>query len=593
MSTTSLKHRGGSFLVDNPEPQDVFTPEDFGQEATLLAQTTRDFIENEVVPVLDRLEAQESGLMPALLKKAGEVGLLCADVPETYGGLEVDKATSMLLVESLSRGGSFCVAHGGHTGIGTLPIVYFGTPEQKQEWLPKLATGEKLSAYALTETSSGSDALAAKATARRDGDHWVLNGEKQFITNAGFADLFIVFAKIDGDKFTAFLVPADAPGVSVGAEEKKMGIKGSSTRSLILSDARIPVSNLLGEPGRGHVIAFNILNVGRFKLGAGATGAAKDAWNESMHYAAEREQFDRPLASFPLIQGKLAQMAARIFAAESAVYRTAGLIDAAIAQIDSSAADHDPQVIRAIEEFSVECSIIKVFGSEVLDFVADEAVQIFGGYGYVADYPVERTYRDARINRIYEGTNEINRMLIPGVLLKRAMKGELPLLAAAKDVQEALLAIPSFENGSDGPDFAAETEQIDKAKKAILLVAGTAAQIYGPKIQKEQEVLAWAADMVMEAYALESAVLRARKMAAAGTKIPVVRDLVTLLAYDATERIGAAGREALLHLREGDDLRMLLAGLRRFTKPIPVDTAAARRRAAEKLGEIGRYRMPA
>jgi len=592
MSTTdTLKVRGGSFLIEAPAVDDVFTPEDFNEEGRLLEQTTREFIENEVVPVMDRLEAQEEGLMPSLLKKAGEIGLLAADVPEAFGGIAVSKSVSMLLAESLAKGGSFPVAFGAHTGIGTLPIVYFGTPEQKQEWLPKLATGEMLGAYALTETSSGSDALAAKATAKLDGDEWVLNGEKQFITNAGFADLFIVFAKVNGEDFTAFIVPASAKGVSVGEEEKKMGIKGSSTRSLILADARIPKDNLLGEQGRGHVIAFNILNVGRFKLGAGCVGGSKIALNDALGYAQERHQFERPLASFPLIAGKLADMAARIFGAESATYRTAGLLDDAIAAIDPATDDRDREIIRAIEEFSIECSIIKVHGSEVLDFCVDECVQIFGGYGFVNDYPAERYYRDSRINRIYEGTNEINRMLIPGMILKRALKGELPLLAAAKTVQDALMEIPDFGEDLDRAPFEAETEVVDKLKKAVLLVSGVAAQKYGPKIQDEQEVLAWTSDMILETYGLESAVLRARKLVAAGRDTAFIEDLVKLLAYDAVERVGRAGREALCHVSEGDDLRMQLAGLKRFTKPEAWDTAAARRRVGEQLVERGGYKL--
>ena len=594
MSTTIQHHRGGSFLIESVAPSDIFTPEDFEQEALLLAQTTREFIANEVEPVMERLEAKEDGLMVKLLKKAGEIGLLCTDVPETYGGLDLPKAASMLLVENLARGGSFPVTHGAHSGIGTLPLVYFGTEEQKNTWLPRLATGEIVGAYALTETGSGSDALAARATARLEGEEWILNGEKQFITNAGFADLYIVFAKIDGEKFSAFIVPASAPGVSVGEEEHKMGIRGSSTRSLILQDARIPRSSLLGEEGRGHVIAFNILNVGRFKLGAGAVGGAKVCIDDALRYGRERTQFGKPLTSFPLIQGKLAEMAALTFAGESATYRTAGLLDAAIAAIDPQSADHDRAVIEAIEEHSIECSIIKVLGSEVLDFAADECVQIFGGYGYVEDYPAERYYRDARINRIYEGTNEINRMVITGMLLKRAMKGELALMAAAKQVQDALLAIPDLGNGAERSDFADAIDQVERAKKALLLVAGVASLKFGPAIQKEQELLSWLADMVIQTYALESAVLRARKMRSAGSEIPMVRDLIALLQIRSSHELLRVGSEALSRVSEGDDLRMQLAGLRRFAKlSQPIDGAAARRRAASVLLENGGYRVPA
>jgi alkylation response protein AidB-like acyl-CoA dehydrogenase len=594
MSTTLHHHRGGSFLIESVEPDDVFTPEDFDQEALLLAQTTREFVANEVEPVMDRLEAKEEGLMVGLLKKAGEIGLLCTDVPEQYGGLELPKAASMLLVENLARGGSFPVTHGAHSGIGTLPLVYFGTEEQKKTWLPGLATGEIVGAYALTETGSGSDALAARATARLDGDEWVLNGEKQFITNLGFADLVFVFAKIDGEKFSAFIVPMDAPGVSVGEEEHKMGIRGSSTRSLILQDARIPRENLLGEAGKGHVIAFNILNVGRFKLGAGAIGGAKVCIDDALRYGRDRVQFGQPLTSFPLIQGKLADMVALTFAGESATYRTAGLLDAAIAAIDPQTSNHDRAVIEAIEEHSIECSIIKVLGSEVLDFAADECVQIYGGYGYVEDYPAERYYRDSRINRIYEGTNEINRMVITGMLLKRAMKGDLPLMGAAKQVQDALLAIPELGNGSERVEFADAIDQVERAKKALLLVAGVASLKFGPAIQKEQELLSWLADMVIHVYALESAVLRARKLAALNVEAPMVRDLVALLQARTSHQLLGVGSEALARVSEGDDLRMQLAGLKRFTKLAqPIDTAAARRRVGSILLENGGYRIPA
>lgn len=594
MSTENqTRFQGGSFLVETPDPQDVFTPEDFGQEALLLAQTTREFIANEVEPVVDRLEAKEAGLMVSIVKKAGEIGLLSTDVPEAFGGLDVPKTSTMLLVENLARGGSFNVTHGAHTGIGTLPIVYFGTDAQKNEWLPKLATGEKIGAYALTEQSSGSDALAAKTVAKLVDGHWVLNGEKQFITNAEFADLFIVFAKVDGEHFSCFLVPSDAPGVSTGAEEHKMGIRGSSTRSVILQDARIPEANLLGEVGKGHIIAFNVLNVGRFKLGVGAVGGAKVAIEDSIRYGRDRKQFDQPLTSFPLIQGKIADMAALTFAAESAAYRTAGLLDAAIAAIDPAATDHDREVIKAIDDHSIECAILKVLGSEVLDFCVDECVQIFGGYGYVEDYPAERYYRDARINRLYEGTNEINRMVIVGMLLKRAMKGELPLLAAAKTVQDALLSVPDFGNGSEKADFADAMDQLDRAKKSILLVAGVAALKYGPTIQKEQEMLAWLADMVIDTFALESAILRARKIAAAGHQVPAARDMIDILMVRTAQRLQNVGSEALSHTSEGDDLRVQLAGLRRFTKiAARIDTAAARRRIATLLVDEGKYRMP-
>ncbi len=585
--------RGGSFLIELTPFQEIQTPEDFSQETQLLAQTCRDFVKQEVLPVMERLEAQEEGLMPALLKKAGEIGLLAVDVPEAFGGLSAPKTQSMVVAESIAAGGSFPVAHGAQTGIGTLPIVYFGTAEQKQEWLPKLATGELITAYALTEAGSGSDALAAKSTAVLDGEEWVLNGEKMYITNGSFADVVIVFAKVDGEHFSAFIVPMDTPGVSPGAEEHKMGIKGSSTTSIVMQDARIPKANLLGEVGKGHIIAFNILNVGRFKLGAAVTGAAKEAIEKTIAYVSERKQFNKTLSEFPLTQNKLGTMAARIFAAESAVYRTAGYFDEAISALDKTHADYDREVIGAIDDYSIECSIIKVFASEVLDYVVDEMVQLYGGYGFVEDYPAARYYRDSRINRIFEGTNEINRMLIPGMILKRAMKGELPLLAAAKGIQDELLSIPSLGEEGEREAFAAELEQVAKLKKAVLLVAGVATQKLGTKLQEEQEVLVHAADMIMETYALESAVLRAQKMLAAGKKIPAVQAMITVLVAEAVERVGRAGRTALTHVTEGDELGMMLVGLKRFTKVPQVDTIAAARVAAQALLEHGSYRVPA
>ncbi len=591
---TKTVKTGGSFLIEDTAPEDVFTPEDFSEEAQLLGQTTREFIANEVEPLLDRLEAMEEGLLPSLLKKAGEIGLLATDVPEAYGGLNVEKSSTMLLVESLARGGSFNVGHGAHTGIGTLPIVYYGTQEQKDEWLPKLATGEAIGAYALTEQGSGSDALAAKTTAVLDGEEWVLNGEKMFITNAGFADLFIVFAKVNGEDFTAFIVPATAPGVSTGAEEHKMGIKGSSTRALVLQDARIPKSNLLGEQGKGHHIAFNILNVGRFKLGAGAVGGMKLALDTSVEYATQREQFGRPLTGFPLIQGKLADMTALTFASESALYRTAGLLDEAIARVDKSAEGADRKTIEAIGEHSIECSIIKVLASEVLDFCVDECVQIFGGYGFVSDYPAERLYRDARINRLYEGTNEINRMVIVGMLLKAAAKGSLPLFAAAKAVQADVLSVTGLGEVLSTEDYSDATDLVARAKKALLLVAGVAALKYGPKLEHEQEVLAWVADMVIETFAVESAVLRARKLQAAGKDTPMIRAIISVLMSRLSQQLLAKGTEALSHISEGDDLRMQLSGMKRFTKLAePIDTATARRTIAKMLVTAGKYQVPA
>jgi len=590
--TTEAKKRfkGGSFLVETPQPDQVFTPEDFTEEAMILGKTTKEFVENEIKPNLEALEHKDEELMLSLVKKAGEIGLFAADVPEAYGGLDVPKTSSMYMVENLAESGSFNVTHGAHSGIGTLPIVYFGTEEQKKEWLPKLASGEAVGAYALTEQSSGSDALGAKTTAKLENGEWVLNGEKQFITNAAFASLFIVFAKVDGEQFTGFLVPADTPGVSTGAEEKKMGIRGSSTRSVILQDARIPEKNLLGEVGKGHHIAFNILNVGRFKLGVGAVGGSKACVNDSIAYGRDRQQFGQPLTNFPLIQGKIADMAALSYGAESATYRIAGLLDDAIAAIPEGVDDHDLAVIRAIDDHSIECSILKILGSETLDFCVDENVQVFGGYGYVEDYPAEGRYRDSRINRIWEGTNEINRMVIVGMLLKRAMKGELPLLAAAKQVQDALLSVPDFGNGAEKGLFDDAMDQVERAKKAILLVAGVAALKYGPGIQKEQEVMAWMADMAIDTFMLESAVLRARKIEASGKNASLAKDYVDVLVQRCATRLLDVGGQALAHISEGDDLRTQLAGLKRFAKVgEPMDTASIRRRISTTLVEAGGY----
>lgn len=587
---TTKRFKGGSFLVETPEPDQIFTPEDFSEEAMILGKTTKEFVDNEIKPRLEQLEAKDEALMAELVKKAGEIGLFAADVPEAYGGLEVPKTSSMFMVENLAESGSFNVTHGAHSGIGTLPIVYYGTEAQKKEWLPKLASGEAVGAYALTEQSSGSDALGAKTTAKLENGEWVLNGEKQFITNAGFASLFIVFAKVDGEKFTGFLVPADTPGVSTGAEEKKMGIRGSSTRSLILQDARIPEANLLGEVGKGHHIAFKILNVGRFKLGVGAVGGAKACVNDSIAYGRDRKQFGQPLTDFPLIQGKIADMAALAYGAESATYRIAGLLDDAIAAIDPAAEDHDREVINAIDDHSIECSILKVLGSEVLDFCVDENVQVFGGYGYVEDYPAEGRYRDSRINRIWEGTNEINRMVIVGMLLKRAMKGELPLLAAAKTVQDALLAVPDFGDGGEKGTFDDAMDQLERAKKAILLVSGVAALKYGPSIQKEQEVMAWMADMAIDTFMLESAILRARKIEASGKDASLVKDYVDILVARTATRVLDVGGQALAHMSTGDDLRVQFAGLKRFTKVAePIDTATIRRRISTRLVEAGGF----
>ncbi len=594
MAETSVK-KGGSFLIEETEPESVFSPEDFSEEQRMFAKTAEDFINNEVIPRIDETEAQKEGVMVELVKKAGELGLLMIDVPEKYGGLELDKATSMLVSEIMSKGGAFASSFGAHTGIGTLPIVYFGTEEQKQKYLPKLATGEYLGCYALTEAGSGSDALAAKARAElsSDGKHYVLNGEKLFVTNGGFADVFIVFAKIDGEEFSAFIVERGFEGVKVGAEEKKMGIKGSSTVTLILEDAKVPAENLLGEKGKGHKIAFNILNIGRFKLGVGSLGAAKLAFDESVKYANERHQFGRPIASFGMIKNKIAEMASQIYVTESMSYRTAGLINGILEAVDKDADDAAKQAIKGIEEYSIECSIMKVKGSEMLAYVVDEAVQIHGGYGFSQEYPVERYYRDARIARIYEGTNEINRLVIPGMLIRKAMKGVLPLMPAAKKLQAELLEFPSLDEEGDDGFMVEEAKLVGNAKKTALLAAGTALQKFMDKIQEEQGVLGGIADIIIEIFGMESALLRTRKIAGAkgeeAAALPV--GMTRLYVYEAMGRIDLLAKEVLAASAAGDELRTLLAALRRLTRYVPIDAHKLRAEIADYFIEKEKYAL--
>ncbi|MDH7479602.1 MAG: acyl-CoA dehydrogenase family protein [Syntrophomonadaceae bacterium] len=582
--------KGGSFIIETIAPDAVFTPEDFTDEHKLIAKTAADFAAKEVEPVLPELEAQKENLMADLLKKAGEVGLLSIDIPEEYGGTGMDKASSMLVCENLARGGCFVVGHGAHTGIGTLPIVFFGNKQQKQKYLPALASGEKLAAYALTEPGSGSDALAAKTRAvlSEDGRYYILNGTKQFITNASFADVFITYAKVDGEKFTAFIVDRDSEGVSTGPEEHKMGIKGSSTRTLILEDAKVPVENVLGEIGRGHVVAFNILNIGRFKLAAGALGNCKLALELAVKYAKERRQFGQPIAGFGMIKEKLAEMAIQTYMVESVNYRTAGLIDEILAPIDKEAPDAGLKTAQGIEEYAIECSINKVAGSEALDFTTDEAVQIFGGYGYIAEYPVERMYRDSRINRIFEGTNEINRLLIPGTLMRRAMKGEIPLLEAAQRLKTEMLAAVKTVSGEA---LEAELGLLEQAKKLFLLVAGSAAQKFAAKLINEQEILANLADMIIDIFAMESVLLRATKhyRQAGSEKAAMQIDLARVFTHDAFDRIEMNGRESLAAIEAGDMLRTQLSILKKLSRHDPVNTVAIRRRIADRVIEAERY----
>jgi len=587
--------KGGGFLVEETDPNDIYTPEDFSDEQKMFAKTAEDFVMGEVIPALERTEAQEEGAMVGLLKKSGELGLLMVDVPEKYDGLELDKATSMLVTEVISKGGAFASTWGGQTGIGTLPVIYFGNDEQKKKYLPRLATGEIVSCYALTEADAGTDAMAGRARAdlSEDGKHYVLNGEKTFITNGGFADLFIIFAKIDGDKFSAFIVEKGYEGLSIGPKKKKMWIKGSSTVQVAMDNVKVPVENQLGEIGKGHKIAFNILNVGRFKLGVGAVGSAKICLDDSIKYAKERQQFGRPIASFGMIKNKIANMATRIYAVESMSYRTAGLLDDILQPIDKDAADAPQQTMQGIEEYAVECSIIKVKGSEMLGYVVDEGVQIFGGYGYISEYPVERYYRDARVARIYEGTNEINRILIPGILLKRALKGHLPLLTAAKSVQSDLLEFPSFDEDEPEGPLVAEKKLVDNAKKIALLAAGLAAQKFGEKLQDEQGVLGAIADIIIETYGMESTYLRTMKMAAARGEDGAANGIkmARLYAGEAIGQIELWAREVLAACADGDDLRTMLAALKRLTRYVPIDALHTRVEIADYFIEKEKYEI--
>jgi alkylation response protein AidB-like acyl-CoA dehydrogenase len=594
MSSDGIK-KGGSFLIEDTDPNGIFTPEDFSDEQKMFARTAEDFVFGEVIPAIEKTEAQEDGAMVALLKKSGELGLLMVDVPEKYGGLGLDKATSMLVTEVISKSGAFASAHGGQVGIGTLPVVYFGNEEQKARYLPGLASGEIISCYALTEANAGTDALAGRARAdlSDDGKFYILNGEKTFITNGGIADLFIIFAKIDGDKFSAFIVEKGYEGLSTGPEEKKLGIKGSSTVQVVLDNCKVPVENQLGEIGKGHKIAFNILNVGRFKLGVGCVGSAKIAMENSIKYAQERHQFGQPISNFGMIKNKIANMGTRIYVVESMSYRTAGFLDAILEPIDKDADDFANQTMKGIEEYVTECSIMKIKGSEMLDYVVDEAVQIFGGYGYSAEYPVERYYRDARITRIYEGTNEINRMLIPGMLLKRAMKGDLPLLAAAKKVQDGLLDFPSFEEDeADGP-LVEEKKLIENAKKICLLTTGLAAQKFGDRLQQEQGVLGGLADIIIETYGMESTYLRTLKMAGARGEEGASTEILMTRLYvrEAMGQIDLWTREVLAACAEGDELQTMLTALRRLIRYVPIDALHARVNIADYFLEKDKYEV--
>jgi alkylation response protein AidB-like acyl-CoA dehydrogenase len=583
---------GASFLLEERQPNEIFTPEDFNEQHQLIAQTTEDFAENEIVPNIEKIEHKDFSVTRELLKKAGELGLTAVDVPEAYGGMEMDKVTSAIIGERIAKYAGFATTWGAHTGIGLLPIVYFGTEEQKKKYLSRLVSGEIVGAYALSEASSGSDALNCRARAQlsSDGKFYVLNGEKMWITNAGFADLFTVFAKIDGEKFTAFLIEKNFPGFSVGAEEHKMGIRGSSTCPLILNDCKVPLENVLGDIGKGHIIAFNILNVGRFKLGAMCVGGARVSLQHAIGYAKQRKAFNKVISDFGLIREKLANMAVGIYTGESMVYRTVGMMDVALDEVDKSSTTAAQDIRKAIEEYAVECSIIKVWGSEMIDYVVDETVQVYGGYGFVEEYPAERAYRDARINRIFEGTNEINRLIITGFLLKRAMSGQLPLMPAIKKLMDEVLSGPSMVEDLEGA-MAEERKLVTNAKKLGLFAAGAATQKYMQAIQDQQEIMGAIADMVIETYAMESTVLRTQKLiennGEAASALPIAMTHVYL--SQAMEKIEAAARKVIAAVAEGDMLKTQMAILRRLAKHDPFNTVAARQKISERVLEAGKY----
>jgi alkylation response protein AidB-like acyl-CoA dehydrogenase len=584
--------KGGEWLVKESSPFDVYTPEDFTEEEKMIRDMCDQFLDAEVYPILDRIDNMEPGLMKSLLQKTGEQGLLSVSFPEEYGGLGKDFITATIVNEYLGAGHSFSVAIAAHTGIGTLPILYFGTPEQKQKYIPKLISGEWAGAYGLTEPNSGSDALSAKTTAKlsADGKHYLLNGQKCWITNGGFADVYTVFAKVDGDKFTAFIVERGTEGFTQGPEEHKMGIKGSSTVQLYFQDAKVPVENVLGEIGKGHRIAFNILNIGRLKLCGAAVGGARRALNSTVEYARTREQFKQPISNFGAIKFKLAEMAIRIFTGESSLYRTAKWIDEKEHQLLAEGKAQNESLLGGAEEYAIECAMLKVYGSEALDYVVDEGVQIHGGNGFSAEYNISRAYRDSRINRIYEGTNEINRLLTLDMTLKRAMQGRLDLMSPAMAVQKELMSIPDFGAEDEAP-FAKEKKLVANLKKAILITAGAAVQKLMMKIENEQEVLMNLADMSIETFNAESVLLRVMKMADqqgdAATQLH--QDIMRTYLYDAADRIHKAGKDAINSFAEGDEQRMILMGLKRFTKAEPFNSKEARRRIADKMIGEGKY----
>ena len=578
------KQQGGSFLLAASTPEEIFTPEDFTEEHRAIARTTEEFWNKEVAPNVDAIQHQEPGLAISILRKSGQLGLTGVILPEKFGGMEMDLTSAMIVAEGVSKDGSYSGWHGAHTGIGTLPLLLFGTEEQKQRYLPKLASAEMVAAYCLSEPQAGSDALAAKTRAdlSPDGKHYILNGQKMWITNGGGADLYTIFAKIGGEKFTAFLVERKYPGVQPGAEEKKMGIKGSSTTAIYLDNVHVPVENVLGEIGRGHIIAFNILNLGRLKLGPFAIGGSKEVLRASLKYAKERKAFGKSIAEFGMIQHKLAEMAIRIYATESTSYRVVGLIEGQLEGFSWSQPNASQTMLKAVEEFAAECSYIKIFASEMLDYVVDEGVQIHGGYGYSQEYAVERAYRDSRINRIFEGTNEINRLLATGMLLKRAQRGQLPLVEAVKKLQAEILAGPSLAEGNE------DSRLVANAKKVALFALGVAYQKFMATLEEQQEVLAGITDIAMNAFAMESTLLRTQKLAKA-RKGEVAAEMCSVFLREAMETVESAARSVLAASSEGDALRTNLAVLKRFAKFEPVNAIAVRRRIAARLLAADRY----
>ena len=591
-TVTKTVLKGGEWLIKESSPFDTFTPENFAEEQLMIKDMCNQFLDAEIYPILDRIDNLEPGLMKSLVTKAGEQGLLSVSFPDEYGGLGKDFVTSTIVNEYLGAGHSFSVAIAAHTGIGTLPILYFGTLEQKQKYIPKLISGEWAGAYGLTEPNSGSDALGAKTTAKLsdDGKHYILNGQKCWITNGGFAQVYTVFAKVDGDKFTAFIVERGTEGFTQGPEEHKMGIKGSSTVQLYFQDCKVPAENLLGEIGKGHKIAFNILNIGRLKLCAAAIGGARRSLGDTVEYARTREQFKQPISNFGAIKYKLAEMAIRVFVGESALYRTAKWIDDKEHELLSSGKAESEALLGGAEEYAIECAMLKVYGSEVLDYVVDEGVQVHGGNGFSAEYNVSRAYRDSRINRIYEGTNEINRLLTLDMTLKRAMGGRLDLMGPAMSVQKELMSIPDF-GAEDETAFAKERKLIANLKKAILMASGAAVQKLMMKIENEQEVLMNLADMAIETFNAESVLLRVMKMvdqkgeAACQLHLDIMRTYL----YDAADKVNKAGKDAVNSFSDGDEQRMILMGLKRFTKAEPFNIKDARRRIADKMVAEGKY----